>query len=84
MLALTRKVGEKLIIDDNIILTIVEIKGDNIRVAIDAPKKIKIYRGEIYDAIVNENKMAAASRGLDGLDTLKEVQIKKFKNIKET
>jgi carbon storage regulator (csrA) len=58
MLALTRKVGEQIIINDNIILTIVDIRGDNIRLAIDAPREIKIYRGEIYQAIVAENKQA--------------------------
>ena len=52
MLALTRKKGERIVIGDNIILTVVDIKGDNIRLAIDAPKDVKIYRGEIYDAIV--------------------------------
>lgn len=83
MLALTRKVGEQIIIDDNIVLTIVEIKGETIRVAIEAPKKIKIYRGEIYDAIVNENKMAAAPQNVAGLETLKELQIKNGKNVKE-
>lgn len=58
MLALTRKVGEQIIINDNIVLTIVDIRGDNIRLAIDAPREIKIYRGEIYQAIVAENKQA--------------------------
>jgi len=59
MLALTRKIGERIVIGDQIILTVVEIKGDNVRLAIQAPKEIKIYRGEIYDAIVAENKQAA-------------------------
>ena len=43
MLALTRKIGERIVIGDNIVITIVEVKGDNIRVAIDAPREIKIY-----------------------------------------
>lgn len=59
MLALTRKVGERIVIGDNIIVTVVDIKGDNIRVSIDAPKEIKIYRGELYDAIAEENRQAA-------------------------
>lgn len=83
MLALTRRVGEKLIIDDHIVLTIVEIKGETIRVAIDAPKKVKIYRGEIYDAIAKENKMAAVPQNIIGLDALKDIQIKNDKNIKD-
>lgn len=47
MLVLTRKVGEKLIINDNITVTIVEVKGNRIRIAIDAPKDVPILRGEL-------------------------------------
>lgn len=71
MLALTRKIGERIVIGDNIILTVVDIRGDNIRLAIDAPKEVKIYRGEIYDAIVSENKLAVASIDLHEIDKLK-------------
>lgn len=70
MLALTRKIGEKIIIDDNIEVTIVDIKGDNVRVAISAPKNIKIFRGELYEAIINENKQAACASPLPDLDTI--------------
>jgi carbon storage regulator len=61
MLALTRKAGERIVIGDNVTITVVEVKGDSIRLAIDAPREIKIYRGEIYDAIVIENKQAVVS-----------------------
>lgn len=83
MLALTRKVGEKIIIDDNIIFTIVEVKGETVRVAIDAPRKIKIYRGEIYDTIAKENKMAVAPQNVADLDVLKNMQIPNAKNVKD-
>ena len=76
MLALTRKVGERIVIGDNITITIVEVKSDNIRLAIDAPKEIKIYRGEIYDSIVNENKQAVSSMELNGMDLLKRINKK--------
>lgn len=59
MLVLTRKVGERLVIGDEVVITVSEVKGENIRLAIDAPKTVKIYRGEIYDAIVKENQQAA-------------------------
>lgn len=59
MLALTRKVGERIVIGDNIVVTVVSVKGDSVRLTIDAPKEVKIYRGEIYDAIVEENQKAA-------------------------
>lgn len=77
MLALTRKIGERIVIGDNIVVTVVGVKGDNIRMTIEAPKEIKIYRGEIFDAIVAENKQAAVPNDLTGLDMLKALQIKK-------
>ena len=78
MLALTRKVGERIVIGDNIVVTIVSQKGDNIRLTIEAPKEIKIYRGEIFDAIAAENRQASVvSNDLLDLAILKEMQIKK-------
>jgi len=77
MLALTRKVGERIVIGDNIVVTVVSIKGDNIRLAIEAPKEIKIYRGEIFDAIAAENKQAAVPQDLSELKLLKGLQLKK-------
>ncbi len=59
MLALTRKSGQQIMIGDSIIINVVEIQGDNVRIAIQAPREIKIYRGEIYKAILEENKKAA-------------------------
>jgi carbon storage regulator len=72
MLILTRKPGESLYIGDDIKITIVEIKGNQIRVGIDAPKDKRIYREEIYLQILEENKSAAATpEGFDqGLDNL--------------
>ncbi|AGA70317.1 carbon storage regulator CsrA [Desulfitobacterium dichloroeliminans LMG P-21439] len=70
MLALTRKVGERIVIGDDIVVTVVGIKGDNIRLTIEAPREIKIYRGEIYDAIAAENKEASASYDLAKLNEL--------------
>lgn len=77
MLALTRKIGEKIMIGDNIVLTVFDIKGDSVRLSIEAPKDIKIYRGEIYDSIVAENKESIKSIDLAQMDLLKE-----FKNPK--
>lgn len=77
MLALTRKVGERIVIGDDIIVTVVSVKGDSVRITVDAPKVIKIYRGEIYDAIVTENRQAAVPSDLSELDRLKKLQFKK-------
>jgi carbon storage regulator len=72
MLILTRKPGESLYIGDDIKITIVEIKGHQIRVGIDAPRDHRIYREEIYLQILEENKQAAeGSAGVD-LEGLKD------------
>lgn len=59
MLALTRRPGQQLVIGDDIFVNIVDVQGENVRIAIEAPRHIKIYRGEIYRAIVEENQQAA-------------------------
>jgi carbon storage regulator len=51
MLVLSRKKDEKLVIGDDIEVTIVEVKGETVRIGISAPPEIKIYRGELLDAI---------------------------------
>ncbi|MGL5271798.1 MAG: carbon storage regulator CsrA [Selenomonadaceae bacterium] len=60
MLVLTRKPGQQIMIGDSIVINLVEVQGDNVRLAIEAPREVKIYRGEIYKAIMEENKKAAA------------------------
>lgn len=60
MLFLSRKVGESIIIEDHIVLTIQEIRGTSVKIAFDYPKTSKILRKEIYDRILQENKLAAS------------------------
>ena len=54
MLVLSRKKDESIIIDDNIIITVVEIRGDKVRLGIQAPREVPIHRSEIHAAIQNE------------------------------
>ncbi len=61
MLVLSRKVQEKLIIGDGIEVSILEIKGDSVKLGINAPATIKVFRFEIFQAIQEENRLAAAS-----------------------
>lgn len=68
MLVLSRKLGEKIIIGDNIEITISEIKGDQVKIAINAPKNIKIHRHEVFTAIQEENKKATQSLNLPKLE----------------
>ncbi len=65
MLVLTRKPRQQIMIGDDIIINVVDVQGDNVRIAIEAPREVKIYRGEIYRAIQEENKQAAMSEGVD-------------------
>lgn len=54
MLVLSRRKGERVVISDNMTLTVVEIRGDKVRLAIDAPKEIPVHRHEVYEAICRE------------------------------
>lgn len=61
MLILSRKVNEKIMIGEDISLTIIEIRGDQVKVGVEAPKSVKVFRQEVYEAIQNENRAAATS-----------------------
>lgn len=59
MLILSRRVEERIIIGDEIVVSVVDIKGDQVKLGIDAPKEVKVYRHEVYEAIQRENVAAA-------------------------
>ena len=61
MLVLTRKLGESIAIDDHIKIRVVQIKGKQVRLGIEAPKETKIHREEVYMAIQDSNKESANS-----------------------
>ncbi|GIP60208.1 carbon storage regulator CsrA [Paenibacillus sp. FSL W8-0186] len=58
MLILSRNKGQKIIIDHNIVISVVEVSGEQVRIGIEAPADVSIYREEIYDAIQEQNKEA--------------------------
>ncbi len=62
MLVLTRKLGESIAIDDEIKIVVLQIKGRQVRLGIEAPKDTKIHREEVYLAIQEQNKEAAESK----------------------
>jgi carbon storage regulator len=61
MLVLTRKLGESIAIDDHIKIRVVQIKGKQVRLGIEAPKETKIHREEVYLAIQDTNKESAGT-----------------------
>ena len=72
MLALSRKRNEAIIVNNNIEITVLEIRGDQVKLGIAAPKEIPIYRQEVYAQIQAENKKATETAGanLDELNKL--------------
>lgn len=69
MLALTRKKGESLVINNDIEITVLEIRGDQVKIGISAPKEVPIYRKEVFIQIQEENRNAAS--GVEDADILK-------------
>jgi carbon storage regulator len=65
MLVLTRKVDESVNIGDDIVIKVVEVNGLNIKLGIEAPRHVKVYRGEIYEKISEENLRSALGRSSD-------------------
>lgn len=59
MLFLTRKLGESIVINDDIVVTVTEIKGNHIKLSFEYPKNVRVLRKEIYDRIQIENQSAA-------------------------
>jgi len=72
MLVLSRKRDESIIIGDDVVITIVDIKGEQVKIGVAAPKTVSIHRKEIYEAIQQENRAAANNKiqNLSGLVTV--------------
>ena len=58
MLILSRKIDQKIRIGDDIILTIIDVKGDQVKIGVEAPSDVKVYRQEVFSAIQSENTAA--------------------------
>ena len=61
MLLITRRVGEKIMVGDDVVVHVMEIVGNSVRVGIQAPRSLPVYREEIWDAVRKENEAAGGS-----------------------
>lgn len=69
MLILSRKIDEKIRIGEDVVITLIDIHGDQVKIGVEAPKTIKVFRQEVFDAIQNENK-AAVVNSIDAVSEL--------------
>ncbi len=70
MLALSRKKNEALVINNNVEITVLEIKGEQVKLGISAPREVPVYRKEVYVQIQSENKEGGDVDGMEALKNL--------------
>ena len=70
MLILSRKIDQKIRIGDDIIITLIDVKGDQVKIGVEAPSNVKVYRQEVFEAIQSENKAAASQISMERLGKL--------------
>ena len=70
MLILSRKTNQKIRVGDSIEITVIEVRGDQVKIGVEAPRSVKVFREEIYDEIQRENKAALVTGNIDSLARL--------------
>lgn len=65
MLVLSRQRDQSIVIGDNVVVTIVDVRGDKVRLGIEAPEEVPVHRQEVYDAIQRENRRASQPESED-------------------
>ncbi|MCI5606975.1 MAG: carbon storage regulator CsrA [Treponema sp.] len=72
MLILSRKIDEKIKIGNDITITLIDVKGDQVKIGVEAPRDVKVFRQEVFDAIQSENKAAADNdtNNISGIDAV--------------
>ncbi|ADG70715.1 carbon storage regulator CsrA [Brachyspira innocens] len=83
MLVLSRKINQSIVIGDNIEIMLVDIRGDQIKLGINAPKNVKIFRKEVYEEIESQNLEASKEATADKLNILSNFVKNKFGNNKK-
>lgn len=84
MLVLSRKKGESIVINENISISVIDVQGDQVKLGINAPREVPIYRQEIYEEIMAENVRAAANLDQVKGSLQKMKEMKELKDIKES
>jgi carbon storage regulator len=84
MLILTRKSNESVIIGNDIEVRILDVRGDQVSLGFTAPRKVAIYRKELYEAIQAQNRDAAGSSGGDDLNKLSKSLEKQLETLSQT
>lgn len=69
MLVLSRKKNESIVINNDITIVVVEIRGDKVRLGVEAPKEVPVHRREVYDAIKRNEQLAKEGETTSGADT---------------
>ena len=70
MLILTRRVGESIVVGDDITVTVFEVRGDAVRIGIDAPRTVQVHRQEVYEELRRANEQAVSTSD-DAVDALR-------------
>ncbi len=72
MLVLTRRANQSIMIGNDVVVTVLEVKGDQVRIGIKAPRSVTVHREEVYAELARENR-AAASPSAEGLERLRKL-----------
>lgn len=79
MLILTRKINQSIMIGDQIEIVIVEVRGDQVKIGIKAPKNVSVHRSEVYKEIQEQNKKATKTLNIDAIKNIEQLFNKKNK-----
>ncbi len=74
MLVLTRRANQSIMIGDGVVVTVLEVRGDQVRLGIQAPRSVPVHREEVYNELVASNRAAATSTGTQGLEGLSKLK----------
>jgi carbon storage regulator len=70
MLVLSRKKNESIVINDNVVITVIDVRGDKVRIGIEAPRDVTVHRQEVLEAILNEKLKSSSDRSEESSDTM--------------